>query len=50
MHVLIWTAFLPFVSHNQEPVIVFRTEDSFEVEKYLTDKGFHVYTSMKEFM
>ena len=32
-----------FVSHNQEPVIVFRTEDSFEVEKYLTDKGFHVY-------
>ena len=39
-----------FVSHNQEPVIVFRTEDSFEVEKYLTDKGFHVYTSMKEFM
>ena len=39
-----------FVSHNQEPVIVFRTEDSFEVEKYLTDKGFHVYTSVKEFM
>ena len=39
-----------FVSHNQEPVIVFRTEDSFEVEKYLTDKGFHVYQSIEEFM